>query len=423
MIRPAGATGTGALEDALDELARALGRSVSLDAPDGRLLGYSTQGADVDPVRITSILARHVPDEIAAYQRQLGIDRALAPTRLPGNADLRMSSRLCVPVLRGRTHLALLWVLDESAPLDAAEIEVAARAARRIRGLLEADRAPGDTRAVDGHFTALLAGSPAPGDPLRRLRELVAVSSRTDFRIFVAIPVIATASGRRPDPGAGLPADGPRLAGALHGSGSVAAVAVDPDRVVGLVADGGGDAGSSRARIAAAIASGRADGRDCVIGFSPAFRIAESALAAAHATATATAECAAFDRALPPALSWADLGIYRRLITASSPESWSRSAVPIAGDSPGAAMLRQTLETYLDLAGDAARTTATLTIHRTTLYYRLDRIATTQHIDLSDGLARTGVHVALKMRRLAQVRDHFAWTEVFVRSLVHADAG
>jgi DNA-binding PucR family transcriptional regulator len=65
-------------------------------------------------------------------------------------------------------------------------------------------------------------------------------------------------------------------------------------------------------------------------------------------------------------------------------------------------MLLQTLETYLDLAGDVQRTAARLNLHRSSLYYRLDRIAGLLASDLSSGFVRLELHLALKSRRAAR---------------------
>jgi DNA-binding PucR family transcriptional regulator len=81
-------------------------------------------------------------------------------------------------------------------------------------------------------------------------------------------------------------------------------------------------------------------------------------------------------------------------------------------------MLEQTLEVYLDTAGDASRTARALSIHRTTLYYRLDRLKTEHGIDLQDGLVRTDLHLAVKLRRLALARERFKWPDALVARVV-----
>ncbi|QGU05368.1 PucR family transcriptional regulator [Corynebacterium comes] len=67
-------------------------------------------------------------------------------------------------------------------------------------------------------------------------------------------------------------------------------------------------------------------------------------------------------------------------------------------DSPD---LLTTLEAYLDAGGDAQRTSRELNIHRSTLYYRLDKLRTAVVGDLSDGILRRDLHTGLRMARLA----------------------
>nr|WP_227463639.1 helix-turn-helix domain-containing protein [Nocardioides lijunqiniae] len=62
-------------------------------------------------------------------------------------------------------------------------------------------------------------------------------------------------------------------------------------------------------------------------------------------------------------------------------------------------MLLETLEAYLDLAGDVRATAARLRLHRSSLYYRLERLAAALGADLGDGLVRLDLHLALKQRR------------------------
>ena len=62
--------------------------------------------------------------------------------------------------------------------------------------------------------------------------------------------------------------------------------------------------------------------------------------------------------------------------------------------------LVETLEAYLDRAGDARAAAAALFIHRTTLYHRLRRIERIAGVDLRDGDDRLLLHMALRIRRL-----------------------
>lgn len=62
--------------------------------------------------------------------------------------------------------------------------------------------------------------------------------------------------------------------------------------------------------------------------------------------------------------------------------------------------LAATLETYLDNAGDAARSAADLLLHRASLYGRLRRIEQIAVLDLRNGQDRLVAHLELKLARL-----------------------
>jgi len=66
--------------------------------------------------------------------------------------------------------------------------------------------------------------------------------------------------------------------------------------------------------------------------------------------------------------------------------------------------LAQTLEAYLDYGCDAQRTAQQLHVHRSTLYYRLDRVRAIAEVDLSDGAVRRELHTALRIATLAGLR-------------------
>lgn len=61
---------------------------------------------------------------------------------------------------------------------------------------------------------------------------------------------------------------------------------------------------------------------------------------------------------------------------------------------------RETVETYLDEAGNVRVACERLHIHRTTLYYRLDNLPELVKAALADGMQRSTLHLALKLDRL-----------------------
>jgi hypothetical protein len=157
-----------------------------------------------------------------------------------------------------------------------------------------------------------------------------------------------------------------------------------------------------------------------VVGYSAAFEAATTepgTVATLAVQAIVAADCAAIDPALSATTGWLELGLYRQLLLTTRPEDWP-GPLPVLEQGRSADMLRHTLEVYLDHAGDAARSITALQIHRTTFYYRLERLERVYGIDLENGLARTGYHLALKSRRLAAARDRYGWTTAFLERLM-----
>ncbi|WP_407701615.1 PucR family transcriptional regulator [Thermomonospora amylolytica] len=93
------------------------------------------------------------------------------------------------------------------------------------------------------------------------------------------------------------------------------------------------------------------------------------------------------------------MGIYRWLsrLPAALPDAHPGLA-RLLDDDPG---LAHTLETYLDLAGNAQDAAARLGLHRSTLYHRLRRIERLTGADLANGEDRLSLHIGLKLAHLA----------------------
>ena len=61
---------------------------------------------------------------------------------------------------------------------------------------------------------------------------------------------------------------------------------------------------------------------------------------------------------------------------------------------------RRTIETYLDVSGNVVAACEVLFVHRTTLYYRLERMPPIVREALADGMKRSTLHLALKLIRM-----------------------
>jgi DNA-binding PucR family transcriptional regulator len=63
-------------------------------------------------------------------------------------------------------------------------------------------------------------------------------------------------------------------------------------------------------------------------------------------------------------------------------------------------LIRERLDAYFDCGGDTRRAAAQLAVHRTTLYYRLDRAQQLLGEDWAQGERRAGLQLALRLAML-----------------------
>jgi hypothetical protein len=389
------------MQDQLDNLAALLGRSVSVDSPSGRLLGYSVQSDDADEARIFTILARQVPEPVRQWQDEHGLSTATGPVRLPANRGLRMTARLCLPLRQHGVLRAYLWIVEGATALTPEEVAVVADHGRRVLARLPETPAPAGTDALSGLFRDLVA--PAPVDDAERLvGAMVDVAPDllgATVRLAVGLPVSSPPSDGEGRGGALSASEAARLArglGALAGGPEgVVTSWVTATRVVVVCR---AEAASRMPALASLVAP-----TVLATGTGPAVPFDAPGLLHGLAMADFTAACVAADPRLPRDLAWEQLGVYR-LLSHGDPPPWLQTLAPLDEQGASGDTLLDTLETYLDLAGDAQRTAAELMLHRTTLYYRLNRAASQLGGDLGDGLWRTALHVSLKARRLARSR-------------------
>jgi hypothetical protein len=100
--------------------------------------------------------------------------------------------------------------------------------------------------------------------------------------------------------------------------------------------------------------------------------------------------------ARPDPATWDGLGAWRLVVEAPDTvtiESVHPAAAILAAQPRGD--LLTTARALVDNGGDVATTARELNVHRTTLYYRLDRIKELTGVDMHDGLSRTHLQLAL----------------------------
>jgi sugar diacid utilization regulator len=385
------------LDPIVDSLATDIGRSVLIADRRQRVVAYSAGHDDSDPVRVQTILNRASPPAMERWVSSLGIHHATRPTRAPANPQLGSAPRVCVPIRRDARLFGFIWLLDAHGDLgdvDIASVADEARSAadimfradllasrtrvrerRLLDGLLSSDAdvranavaaaARRDVFDVDGKVcgVAVTLASPHRANGSEFHRELETVGERAR-RFWPPRRLLARARGDHclllvacPRNGAGVPALAARLRDELDG------------RAVGI-------------RSAAGIGSVGELGR-------------------ARSTAEEALRAASVGLAIPDfgrAAAWDNIGVYR-LLASMGDVDLDPMIVQLLGSDLDGSLVR-TVETYLDLGGDVKTASAQLTLHRTSLYYRLKKVEAIVGASLKDGDVRLCLQLGLKLARL-----------------------
>jgi hypothetical protein len=344
------------LQEIVDDIARILDASATLEDRIFQLLAYAAQSGDIDTVRRESILRRRASDEVRAYFEGYGIASAPGPVRIPADDRLGVLARVCVPLRHRGVTYGYLWLLDSGALSD-----------RRLAGV---------SPLVDRAAAVLAQEARSRQDLGVRLRDLLSADpeARASAGLDIAGPVAAiavqSASGRVVPlwtlPRGVLADAGDPVTALLAPAAQARAVAI---RVQGMYGTAAGIGGV----------------RDDQGEAWRSWREATLALRAAQRVPR-----------LAPVAAWADLGVHRLLVRLSGAELADLAAE--AGALEGE--LAHTVETYLDRGGQARETAARLGVHRQTLYYRLAKAERVTGLDLADGESRLVLHLGLKAAEL-----------------------
>ncbi|GAA4571992.1 PucR family transcriptional regulator [Planotetraspora kaengkrachanensis] len=370
------------LQRIVDNLAARLRRPLLLEDGRQRVVAYSEQDGQLDDIRRDSILRRHTTPEVRAFLHSAGIHDTAGPLRTPGAADLGLLPRVCVPVRHDGRLLGFLWFIDVAPAMTEAEVDVAAAAAPALALALFHESL---ASALTSHreleaITGVLLGEDGAA---RALIEAGAFPQTAPVTVAVAKPTAAeTDEALRLTLERGLLALRRRLAGhqPLH--------LVRYDHAVLLIAGTATFSEEMHAAMDTPVLVGIGRSRPSLTG------AAESYTEALHA-----AEVAAKVPELGRSVEWARLGVYR-MLTRVPPDDLHPGLERLLGDDQHLPLL-ETLEIYLDLAGSALEASRRLRLHRTSLYYRLQRVEALAETDLTDGGERLSLHLSLKLARLS----------------------
>lgn len=322
---------------AVDRLAAELGQSVLVEDLQKQPRWWSVQGA-VDGTRLSSILQRRADPRALAVIDRLRIADATTPVRTPPVPEVDMWARWCMPVRHAGHLLGFLWVLDPDGHVREADLP----------SIVECADLAGETlaRMRESAETVLHARA----DLLDRLLHAADDDAARELARLEHLPHDAAVQVQAP---------------ARRGGWQL------PEDMTAHVA-------GTRRRVATS-------------GAPLPLRELREAVRRARLTRRAIAA-----GATPDPATWDGLGGWRLVVEA--PDS-----LAIADVHPGAEALAAqtrtdlmaTARVVLDSGGDIAASATALHLHRTTLYYRLDRIQELTGVDLRDGRTRTDLQLAL----------------------------
>jgi sugar diacid utilization regulator len=383
------------LQLVIEGLARDLARAVAVDDRDLRLLAFTSHSGAVDDARQQAIMTRQAPAKAAAWARSHGISKATKPVRIPANAELGMLPRVCVPLRAHGAHFGFLWLIDPDEALTDADLRQAAAAAAQCAEVLHRLRVREDL--ADARERELLRDLMSDDASVREMAAAEVIGADLfDLRGPMTAMVVG-AFGTSAESEAvrrQLTAAIERAVSDLPRRTCVRLIRPTHGLVVASAA-----ALRSRPHLAEDLA-GHKGGAVLAVGTgAPVTRLSD--LATSYQQAQRALRVAAMVPMFRPVAHWSELGVYALLSELSMDRLVETAVHPavrrLLREEPS---LAETLEGFLDRAGDTKVLAADLHLHRASVYYRLNRIQEITGIRLDDGEQRLALHLSLKVARL-----------------------
>lgn len=386
------------ISDLADQLAHSIHHGVAVYDKNLRLLGHSTHFGDADLLRLESLVGRQIDNVVR--------DVAVASGFLSWREPIRRCAlgvagyehdRVAFPLRSRYELLGIISVLAED-ELTTEETQQCLDAAHKMEVQLasEADF----NREVETMLLTLL--SDKPEDREASIRDLLALGI---FEYSTAVTAMVLVTDKTTDPYP-LSHHASVIRRALKQAtsaqlGQSSASAVTDDRAFLLV---GGRGSTSRAEMVkladrlvgevAQLTPELSEKMGIGIGSTVGLRhTSDSYNQASVATRIA------LDNGLSVAF-WEDhplVGLLAVAINSEIEESWIPSIIHSTVESQPAEVL-STVASFLDNAGNVARTSEILHFHRTTVYYRLKQFEKATGLSLEDGHHRLLLHLWLNIR-------------------------
>jgi hypothetical protein len=368
----------------IDALSVALERPILLDDDTLAPLAYSAQWGHIDQVRSESIFSRRAKAEVHSALLGQGISDATDVLRTARVDELDMDERICVPVRADGRLLGYIWILDPEDMLTSEDLDRARCAGRSVAELLarSARRPVPDEGPL---LNALCSGN--ADERSQAVDEAQARHLLPETRVVLCLlatgedeldaVAVARRAARRLSVGHALAGSWSDGAGLVVAMGDPVLRPLHDDEVAAWL--------HAVARV------------DVAVGQSQIVAL-DSLHEAAHQARIALRVARAHGPAGSPA-AWSTLGADRLLaqlpagVLADVPDGLAR-LLSDEGE------LATTLAAFLDHGGDVKGTAASLSLHRSGLYYRLNRIEELTGLQLDSGDDRLLAHAAIRARRL-----------------------
>ncbi|WP_396923109.1 PucR family transcriptional regulator [Mycolicibacterium sp.] len=385
----------------VDVLAQSVDRAVLLDDEELTPITHSRQLGELDDVRVYSVLQRETRAEVKAALFDHGIGTASAALWTPAFPEHGLMPRFCVPVRSAAERFGYLWILDPEATLSEAGQRLAVTAGADLLAVL--DRRNAAMRAQESAQYELLSRLLAADTPERAERTLRELQARNLVQPDAQVGVFVFEPHDKADPVDRSMALRFRLS-ATDRSATWFTMTGPPMTVLAVTAPASQDptVADSVVNAVAAVygaspAIGSSGQRLPITQAALAFRQAKLALTLAQIRATGA-----------QVSSWSELGSWKTLALLA--EAYGTAELGglvhpgvIGLIEQGRDDLIHTLDVYLANGGDARRTAEELHLHRSSLYYRLEKLTEAIGGDLGDGEIRFELMLSLRLAHFAKL--------------------
>jgi PucR C-terminal helix-turn-helix domain len=395
------------VQSVVDGLAQAVDRAVLLDDASLTPITHSRQFGELDDVRMYSLLQRGIRPEVKAEFYSFGIGKATDAFWTPALPEHGMMSRFCVPICSTDERFGYLWVLDPERSLSDDGQELARQAGSDLQAIL--DRRHAALRAAESSQQALLARLLEDGTTesfervLQKLQEKDMAQPDSRVSVFAFQPNVA----------------GPR--DPLERTMSLRQRLADTEpslRWFALVGQPTAIVAVSRPEVrinARRVSPSVVHAIDATYGQRPAIgwsgdRVPISLAAQAFRNARLALTLAEVGAPSKKVAVWTELGSWKAIALladrySSNPTDLAELMHPgiVGMVESGRADLIHTLDVYLTHGCDARKTAEALHLHRSTLYYRLEKITEAVGGDLRDGEARFELMLSIRLANIARL--------------------